>query len=87
MGFLVARFEVEGGRKITSCLKLVRIMTETSNLARKYTNKFSFRKCTFLVQGQINFADVSIFSKNLVFFSKNSTFTQNNSVRTVLEIF
>ena len=40
-----------------------------------------------LVQGQINFADVSIFSKNSVFFSKNSTFTQNNSVRTVLEIF
>ena len=46
VGFLGVRFEVEAG-KITPCLKLVRIMLETSNLARKFTPKFSFRKYTF----------------------------------------
>ena len=35
------------GGKITPCLKLVRIMLESSNLARKYTPIFSFRKYTF----------------------------------------
>ena len=33
--------------KITPCLKRVRIMLETSNLARKYTPICSFRKYTF----------------------------------------
>ena len=33
--FLGVHFEVGGGGKITPCLKLVRIMLETSNLARK----------------------------------------------------
>ena len=38
-----------GGGAITlpSCLKLVRIMLETWNLVRKYTNICSFRKYTF----------------------------------------
>ena len=51
--FLGVRFEVGGGGKITlspllpPCLKLVRIMLETSNLARKYTPICSFRKYTF----------------------------------------
>ena len=47
VGFLGVRFEVgRGGKggKITPCLKLVRIMQETSSLARKYTHIFSFRK-------------------------------------------
>ena len=35
------------GGKITPCLKLVRIMLESSNLARKYTPVCSFRKYTF----------------------------------------
>ena len=38
MDFLGVRFEVEGGwGKITLCIKLVRIMLETSKLASKYT--------------------------------------------------
>ena len=42
-------FEVlgEGGITLPPCLKLVRIMLETSNLARKYTPTSSFRKYTF----------------------------------------
>ena len=50
VGFLLVRFDVyRGGRggKITPCLKLVRIMLETSNLVRKYTRICSFRKYTF----------------------------------------
>ena len=47
MGFLGVRFEVgEGGVKIPR-LKPVRIMLETSNLARKYTPICSFKKYTF----------------------------------------
>ena len=41
-------FEVLGeGNYPPPCLKLVRIMLETSNLARKYTPICSFRKYTF----------------------------------------
>ena len=36
--FLGVRLKVEGGGKITPCLKLVRIILETSNLARKNTD-------------------------------------------------
>ena len=46
VGFLGVRFEV-GGVKLSPCLKLVRIMLETSNLVRKYTPICSFRKYTF----------------------------------------
>ena len=46
LGFLEVCFEV-GGRKITPCLILVRIMLETKTLARKYTCTCSFRKYTF----------------------------------------
>ena len=50
--FLGVHFEVvwggEGVKLIPpSCLKLVRIMLETSNLARKYTPICSFRNYTF----------------------------------------
>ena len=47
VGFLGFRFEVGEGGKITPRLKLVRIMLETLNLARKYTPICSFRKYTF----------------------------------------
>ena len=52
VGFLGVRFEVaKGADKITLppplCLKLVRIILETTNLASKYTHIFSFRKYTF----------------------------------------
>ena len=47
MGFLGVPVEVAGwggGGKITPCLKLVRIILKTSNLAPKYTPICSFRK-------------------------------------------
>ena len=44
VGFLGVRSEVW---VITPCLNFVRIMLETSNLARKYTTSFSFGKYTF----------------------------------------
>ena len=48
VGFLGVLLEVgRGVRKITPCLKLVRIMLETSDLARKYAAIFNFRKYTF----------------------------------------
>ena len=61
-----------GGRgKITPCLKLVRIMLEKSNLARKYTPLCNFRKCPFEFLDPLNFADVSIFLQKIsVFLSK-----------------
>ena len=67
MGFLGVRFELGGG-KVTPCLKLVRIMLETSNLARKYTPICSFRKYTFQCLGPLNFADVSIFLQKISVF-------------------
>ena len=51
----------EGEGKITSCLKLVIIMLENSNLVHKYTQLCSFIKYTFPYQRHLNFADVSIF--------------------------
>ena len=45
VGFLGVCFEVGWrGGKITPFLKLIRIMLETWNLARKYTRIFSFTK-------------------------------------------
>ena len=69
------------------CLKLVRIILETSNYARKYILIYSFRKYTLYYLGPLNSADVSIFCKKLAFFIQRSTFTQGNSMRAVLEIF
>ena len=63
-----------GGSKnyhTSHCLKPVKIMLETSNLACKYTPIFSFRKYTFQCLAPLNFADVSIFlQKNQRFLSK-----------------
>ena len=47
VGFLRVPFEVGKGGGITPCLKLVRIMLETSNLACKSSHISSFRKYTF----------------------------------------
>ena len=86
VGFLGVRFE--GGVKITPCLKPVRIMLETSNLACQDALICNSRKYTFKCLGPLNFADVSIFFlKKLAFFAKKSTFMQSNSVRAALEIF
>ena len=46
VGYLGVRFEVGGGGELPR-LKLVKIMLETSNLARKYKLICSFRKYTF----------------------------------------
>ena len=45
-GLFRGSFGGGGGIKLPPCLTLVRIMLETSNVARKYTPLFSFRKCT-----------------------------------------
>ena len=65
--FLGVRFEV-GGTITPLSLKPVRIMLETSNLARKYTPICSFRKYTFQCLGPLNFADVSIFLQKISVF-------------------
>ena len=84
VGFLGIRFE--GGNYHHPCLKVVRIMLETSDLARKYTYWCSFRKYTLQYHSPLSFAHVSIiFAKIPSFFDKNSTFAQSNSVRGVLE--
>ena len=62
-------------------------MLETSNLARKHTPIFTFKKYTFQCLGPLKFPDVSIFLQKISVFFQKSTFTQNNSVRAVLEIF
>ena len=67
--FLELRLEVEGGVKYSPvCLKLIRVMLETSSLARKYTHISSFRKYTFQYQGFLNFADVSLFLQKISVF-------------------
>ena len=68
VGFLGVRFELVGGGgdKITPpCLKLIRIMLETSNLQRKYTPNCSFRKYTFQCLGPLNFANASMFLQKI----------------------
>ena len=71
VGFLEVRFEV-GGIKLPppppACLKPVRIMLETSNLARKCTLICSFIKYTFQCLGLLNFADVSILLQKISVF-------------------
>ena len=64
MGFLIGSFW-GGGRKVTPtpCLKLVRIMLETSNLARKYTQLCSLENIPFSTKALL-IAGVSIFFAN-----------------------
>ena len=62
-----------GGRwvKITPpspCLKLVKDMLETWNLARKYTFKCRFRKYNFCYQDSLDFVDGSFFLKKISVF-------------------
>ena len=77
----------DGGNYSFTCLKLVRIMLETSNLARKYMHICSFRKHTFWFQAPLNFTDATMFLQKLAFFGQNITFTQSNSVRVMLAVF
>ena len=66
------------------CLKLVRIMLQTSNLARTYTPICSFRKYTIYCLSPLNFADVSIFLQNVNVFSPKMC---ESYVRDVLVLF
>ena len=78
------RVSLYGGRRQNyPCLKLVKILLEIRDFARKYSQIFSFRKCTFKYQDPLNFADIFFLAKNSI-FGKNSTFTQSNSMRSVL---
>ena len=96
MSFLGVRFEVcvcagrgEGGklpRPPLLCLKFVRIMLETWNLARKYEHMYSFRNVSLSTKALLILLMSAFFAKNQRFFGQNSTFTQSNSVRAVLEI-
>ena len=69
-----------GGSKnyhTSHCLKPVKIMLETLNLACKYTPICSFRKYTFQCLAPLNFADVSIFlQKNQRFLSKKVLYSK-----------
>ena len=69
--FLGVRFEVWG---VPPCLKPVKIMLETSNLARKYISVCSFRKYTFQDLDPLSFADVSIFLQKISVFSPKKYF-------------
>ena len=59
-----------------SLLKLVRIMLETSNLARKYTHISS----AYLLVSRLLLMS-AFFGKNSAFLDQSSTFTQSNKVR------
>ena len=65
-------FEVGGGGggKTTHCLKLFRIMLETSNLARKYTLIFSLRKYTFNTKAFLVLLISAFFATNQRFLAK-----------------
>ena len=72
-------------KKLSLRLKLVRIILETSNLARKYTHTCSFRKYT--CNTKVLLILLNFFAKNQRFYGQNSTFAQSNGVRAALEIF
>ena len=89
MAFLGVRFEVRaGGSKTTPCLKLVRIMLESSNLAGKYTHTYLVSEnIPFSIKALLILLMSAFFCKKISVFSENCTFTQSNSVRAALEIF
>ena len=87
VGFLEVRFKVVvvvvvRGVKL-SRLKLVRIMLEIWNLARKYIHICKFRKYMFPYQGPLILLIPAIFCKKSAFLAKNSTFTPSSSMRAV----
>ena len=78
----------EGLKFISSfCVKLVRIMLETSSLLRKYTHICSFGKYTFYYQDPLNFADGSIFSQKIIIFWQKKVPLLKVIVWELLEIF
>ena len=91
MGLLGVCLEVggggEGGRRGVKlpCLKLVKIMLETSNLAHKHTHISCLKNVPFSNKAFLIL--LTYFAKKSLFFGQNTTFTQSNSVRVALEIF
>ena len=79
----------EGGDKITPCLKLVGIMVQTSNLARKYTHTYYavLENIAFSTKPLLIFLMSAFFAKKSAFFGKNNAFTQINILRAMSEIF
>ena len=81
----------EGAKITLLCLKVVRIMLETSHLARKYRPICSFRKYTFYCLGFLKFADVSFFlQKASVFCPKKYLYSKQyceSCVRDFLVLF
>ena len=79
MGFLGVRFEEGGGVELPLppwCVKLVRIMLETLNLASTYTPICSFRKYILYCLGPLYFANLNsaFFCKKEGFLSKKLAF-------------
>ena len=76
VGFLGVRFEEGGGGELPPppcCVKLVRIMLETSNLAHTYSPICSFRKYILYCLGPLYFANLNsafFFAKKRVFCPK-----------------
>ena len=76
------------GNPPPSCLKLVRIMLETSNLVCKYTHVCSFKKYTFKDQGPLHFLSGFFFCKKSAFWGENLVpLLKAKIVRAVLKIF
>ena len=93
VGFLEVRLEagVGRGREVKlpprPCLKLVRIVLETSKLARNYTPIVVAENIAFSAWALLILLMSAFFCKKFSFLSKKSTFTQCNSLRAVLGIF
>ena len=72
--FLEVRFAVRGGGRgsnlHTHCLKLVRIMLETWNSARKYRHICSFKNIAFSTKTPLLLLMSAIFAKNQYFLAK-----------------
>ena len=88
------------GLNYLPCLKVVRIILETTNLARKYTHTHTHththtRTHTCVVSENIPFSTEALlillisafFYNKSVLLGQNSIFTQSNSVRAALDIF
>ena len=66
LGFLGTHCKVGGMGEGGGVCKIIRIILESSSLARKFTRKYSYRKYIFQYQGPLNFADVRIFFVKIV---------------------
>ena len=77
----------EGRVKLSLCLKIARIMLETSNLARKYTRICRSENMLFSTKALLILLLSTFLAKSHTFFGQTSSFTQRNNMRSMLEIF